>query len=55
MSHHVTGQAVPGIPRDRGAFTTKVKMKATQIVRTPGTTHPTTKHHIKDNLNLKQH
>jgi len=55
MSHHVTGRAVPGVPRDRGAFTIRVKMKATQMFRTPGTTHPTTQYHIKDNLNLQQH
>ena len=51
-SHRVMGRAIPGVPRDRSAFTTRVKTKATQIFRT---THPTTQHHTEDNLNAQQH
>jgi hypothetical protein len=47
-------EAIHSWRSDHSAFTARIKMKATQIFRTPGTTHPTTQHHTEDNRNVQQ-
>jgi len=50
----VTGSVVPARSKNHCTFIIIMKMKTLYSIEMPETTHPTTQHHISEDLNLQQ-